>query len=263
MAVIAVINRKGGAGKSTVASHLAAYCAMRSDNVALCDLDPQKSASFWLERRPAGSAKIRGYKTHSASSFTHPPANARHVVIDTPSGFEGLEFLRVMLYADAVLVPTAFSFFDRRALEETLRTLQAVPRVAKGKCAIACVGTRFDSRSNDRALLDSMLRGMDVPCLGVIPSGRIYSRCLEQGLTVFDFPSAIAHGQAAHWAGVLAWLDTALSKVAAPPVSRCVPAIRPAAPPPAPAIQAFPRDHAPRPSFAAALMRSIPRFLAR
>jgi chromosome partitioning protein len=264
MAVIAVINSKGGAGKSTVASHLAAYRAMRCPDVALCDLDPQKSTEFWLKQRPGTSAKIRGHSL--ANSFTHPPADARHVVIDTPSGFQGLAYLRVMMYADAVLIPTAFSFFDRRALETTVRMLQAAPRVVKGNCALACVGTRIDSKSNDQALLETMLQHLGVPYLGAIPSARIYSRCLEHGLTVFDFPSALARRQTAHWAGVIAWLETVLAKVTVRPVNPCVSASKPGASASRPvvrAVQTRPLVPISRPSLVTALIRNIPRFLVR
>jgi chromosome partitioning protein len=257
MAVIAVINSKGGAGKSTVTSHLAAYCAGRSPDVALCDLDPQRSTETWLKQRPANSAKIRGHGL--ANSFTRPPADARHVFIDTPSGFQGMSYLRVMMYADAVLVPTAFSFFDRQALESTVRMLQAAPRVVKGNCTIACVGMRIDSRSNDPALLETMLRDLGVPYLGAIPAARVYSRCLEQGLTVFDFPSAVARRQIEHWSGVIAWLETNLAKVAPRQVTPCVPSRRPAVPnvpAQAPVLEA-------RRSLASTLIRHIPRFLVR
>jgi len=257
MAVIAVINSKGGAGKSTVTSHLAAYCAMRGPNIALCDLDPQKSTEFWLKQRPESSAKIRGHSV--ANTFTHPPEDARHVFIDTPSGFQGLPYLRVMMYADAVLVPTAFSFFDRRALASTVRTLQEAPRVVKGNCVIACVGTRIDSRSNDSALLETMLRGLGVSYLGAIPAARVYSRCLEQGLTVFDFPSAGARGQVAHWAGVIAWLETVLAKVSPRAANPALSAQRPVVP----RAPAHPLEPAQRPSLASTLLRTIPRFLVR
>jgi chromosome partitioning protein len=230
---------------------------MRCADVALCDLDPQRSTEFWLKQRPATSARIRGHSL--ANSFTHPPADARHVVIDTPSGFQGLAYLRVMMYADAVLIPTAFSFFDRRALESTVRVLQAAPRVVKGKCSIACVGTRIDSRSNDDALLETMLRDLGVPYLGAIPSARIYSRCLEQGLTVFDFPSAVARRQMVHWAGVIAWLETILARVTPRPIHPCVSTSRAVAA----SVQARPLVPASRPSLAAALIRKIPQFLVR
>jgi chromosome partitioning protein len=257
MAVIAIINSKGGAGKSTVTSHLAAYCAMRGPDIALCDLDPQKSTAFWLQQRPDGSARIRGHVV--ANNFSHPPTDARHVFIDTPSGFQGLNFLRVMLYADAVLIPTAFSVFDRRALASTVHMLQAAPRVARGNCVIGCVGTRIDPRSNDSALLETMVRDLGVTYLGSIPSARVYSRCLEQGLTVFDFPSAVARGQIDHWSGVIAWMETVLAKDA-PRVVSPVLATQRAAVPRAPAPAPQPARQG---SLAASLLRNIPRFLVR
>jgi chromosome partitioning protein len=257
MAVIAIVNSKGGAGKSTVTSHLAAYCAIRNPDVALCDLDPQQSTEFWLKQRPESSAKIRGYSVPNA--FMHPPADARHVFIDTPSGFQGLPFFRVMMYADAVIVPTAFSYFDRRALESTVHMLRAAPRVVKGNCVIGCVGTRIDPRSNDSALLETMLRDLGVSYLGAIPAARVYSRCLEQGLTVFDFPSAAARGQLTHWSGVVGWLETILAKVPQRAASTAPVAQRPVVQrAPAPAA-----EPAQQPSLASRLLRNLPRFLVR
>ncbi len=247
MAVIAVINGKGGAGKSTISSHLAAYCAIRHPDVTLCDLDPQRSTEIWLKLRPESSAKIRGHAL--SNSFTRPPTDTQHVVIDTPSGFQGMPYLRLMMYADAVIIPTAFSIFDRGALESAVRMLKASPRVGSGHCAIACVGTRIDPHSNDSALLETMLRDFSVTYLGAIPAARVYSRCLEQGLSVFDFPSDVARHQMPHWSGVISWLETIFAK--APQrggtpravVQRLVPATRPL--------------------LSATLIRNIPRFLVR
>jgi chromosome partitioning protein len=247
MAVIAVINGKGGAGKSTISTHLAAYCAIRNPDVALCDLDPQRSTEIWLKLRPPTSAKIRGHSL--ARSFTRPPADAQHAIIDTPSGFQGMPYLRLMMYADAVLVPTALSIFDRGALESTARMLKAAPRVVSGKCAIAGVGTRNDPNSNDSALLETMLRDLSVPYLGAIPAAGVYSRCLEQGLSVFDFPSDVAQSQMPHWAGVITWLKTIFARA-----RRCPGAPRAATQRPATAT---------RPTLDSSLMRNIPRFLVR
>ena len=257
MAIIAIINSKGGAGKSTVTSHLAAYCALRDPGVVLCDLDPQRSTESWLKQRPEGAARIRSHGI--ATTFTKPPADARHVFIDTPAGFEGLPYLRVMMYADAVLVPSAFSSFDRSALESTVRTLQAAPRVVKGNCVIGCLGTRIDPRSNDSALLETMVRDLGVSYLGAIPATRVYSRCLEQGLTVFDFPSTIARGQMMYWAGVIAWLETALAKAQPRETKPALAARRPIAP----RVPAPPQEPARPASLASTLLRNIPRFLIR
>ena len=57
---IMVLNAKGGCGKSTLATNIAAYFANEGASVALADFDPQRSSLDWLERRPADRAEIVG-----------------------------------------------------------------------------------------------------------------------------------------------------------------------------------------------------------
>src|SRR5215203_2007998 len=51
MRTIALVNQKGGCGKTTVALHLAAAFWQRGENVLVLDLDPQASAAEWHDAR--------------------------------------------------------------------------------------------------------------------------------------------------------------------------------------------------------------------
>ena len=51
MPVIAIVNRKGGTGKSTLATHLAACFANSGVAVMLGDVDRQQSTQSWLRLR--------------------------------------------------------------------------------------------------------------------------------------------------------------------------------------------------------------------
>ena len=53
MNTIAIISQKGGAGKTTVALHLAVSSTRAGRNTAIIDLDPQASAASWRDRREA------------------------------------------------------------------------------------------------------------------------------------------------------------------------------------------------------------------
>ena len=60
MSSIMVINAKGGSGKTTISTNLAAYYANAGFVVTLVDLDPQGSSLNWLASRPLTKPKIRG-----------------------------------------------------------------------------------------------------------------------------------------------------------------------------------------------------------
>ncbi len=154
MSVIAVVNRKGGSGKSTLATNLAWYLAAQGLDVMLGDVDRQQSSRLWLSLRPESRPKILGW-TIDDRNFARPPAGVKHVVLDTPGGFQGVGLMKVAMYADAVLIPATHSLFDRQAAAECLKELRILPRVATGKCRIASVGMRIDGRTKNAALLEA------------------------------------------------------------------------------------------------------------
>lgn len=49
--IVALLNQKGGVGKTTLATHIAGELALRGQNVILLDADPQGSALDWTQRR--------------------------------------------------------------------------------------------------------------------------------------------------------------------------------------------------------------------
>ena len=57
---VVVLNPKGGCGKSTIATNLAACYTKRESTPAIMDYDPQGSTLAWLERRPDHLATING-----------------------------------------------------------------------------------------------------------------------------------------------------------------------------------------------------------
>ena len=77
---ILVLNSKGGSGKSTIATSLAAYYASRDEKVALVDYDRQGSSLEWLERRPDNRPSITGVAGFNEASAKY--RNTDVVIID-------------------------------------------------------------------------------------------------------------------------------------------------------------------------------------
>jgi len=218
MTVIAVVNRKGGSGKSTLATHIAAYLASLGQEVMLGDVDRLQSSRLWLKLRNPQHPRIHGWSIDE-DKFARPPAGVRHVVLDTPGGFHGFGLMKVSMHADAILIPATSGIFDRTAAAESILELRSFPRVASGKCALACIGMRIDGRTAQAADLASWAQSMNLNLLGSIRMSQAYVRCLEQGLSMFDFPAAKAGPYLNDWKALRDWIDVLLSASPAIPGS--------------------------------------------
>jgi chromosome partitioning protein len=124
--VVAVAQRKGGAGKSTVAANLAAAFAGQGMRVAMLDIDPQQTLVQWhRERASAPVGRAAALDFDAPSGWRLPAALDRlrrsHdlVVLDTPPHAETDAKLAIR-GADLVLVPLQPSPADLWATEATL-----------------------------------------------------------------------------------------------------------------------------------------------
>src|SRR5690606_33399937 len=82
MPVVAVLNPKGGVGKTTLATNLAGYFAAGGARTMLGDIDRQESAKYWLRLRPKGVPQIETWEVNGV--MARPPKGVTHVVLDTP-----------------------------------------------------------------------------------------------------------------------------------------------------------------------------------
>jgi chromosome partitioning protein len=120
--IIALLNQKGGVGKTTLATHLAGEFARSGDSVVVIDADPQGSALDWSQRRKEGTYPRLFGVVGLARETLHleAPEIARrvdHVVIDGPPRVTALA-RSALLAADLVLIPVQPSPYDVWASSE-------------------------------------------------------------------------------------------------------------------------------------------------
>lgn len=212
MFVVAIVNRKGGCGKSTLATHLAAHFARGTDSqVLLGDLDRQQSATAWLrlreERDTVDRDRLRSWPA-SARTLVRPTTGATHLVLDTPGGLEAMELARVVMAADVVLLPLRESLFDRLATEQSVAELRRLPRVTQGRCRVAALGMGV---SPDQCTPDSLLaqwaQDQTLPLPALLTQAPAYSRTAEKGLCLFDTPTGrVRDVLLPQWEPLLSWL---------------------------------------------------------
>ena len=212
MPVIAVVNRKGGSGKSTFAAHVAAWCARQGHAVMLGDVDRQQSSRAWLKRRDPALPAIAAWGIDQ-KNMLRVPTGISHVVLDTPGGIHGFELARVVMFADAIIMPVCPSMFDRESAAACHAELMTLPRTANGRCRLAVVGMRIDGRTNASRTLGDWAQGLGVPYLGALRETQLYVRSLERGLTMFDLAPSQAAADLAQWEPIIDWLRPILQPV--------------------------------------------------
>jgi chromosome partitioning protein len=175
----------------------------------LGDVDQQQSSLAWLRRRDAApearSAPIVGWAS-DAKSVLRPPPGVTHVVLDTPGGVRGLELARVVMNADAILMPVCNSAFDRESTLECHAELMTLPRISSGRCKVALVGMRLDARTRAGERLERWAARHHLSYIGGLREAQVYVRCADQGLTVFDLPQAKVAADIEQWASIIHWI---------------------------------------------------------
>lgn len=121
MKIVAIISQKGGAGKTTLAVHLAAAAAKAGHKSAVIDLDPQGTAASWGDRRAAEEPEvISGQAVRLPALLDAARENgAGFLVLDTAPNADQTASLAARA-ADVVLIPCRPAAFDLEAIETTL-----------------------------------------------------------------------------------------------------------------------------------------------
>jgi chromosome partitioning protein len=197
--IVALLNQKGGVGKTTLALHLAGAWARQGSRVTVIDADPQGSALDWSEQRAKeGRPRLFGVLGLARDTLhREAPEIARgvdHVVIDGPPRIAGL-MRSALLASDLVLVPAQPSPFDGWASGEMLNLIREA-RIFRPELVARFVLNRCAARTIIARETGDALAEHDPPLLAARIGQRVaFADAARTGQLVFEVDSgrAAAH----------------------------------------------------------------------
>ena len=206
MKTILVASSKGGVGKTTVATQLAAQAAIEGLNTVLVDADPQGSATRWAERRSELESAVLPIDGTRAGWRKRIPEDAQRVIIDAPAGAMGGDLQPFLDIADAVVVPVPPSALDIEATVPFLNALGKHARVRKGELPVGLVGNKLKPWTNASQQAMDVLKQWGVPLVAELRDSQSYVLLTGLGRSLFDYHSAQVRQHQQDWAPLLRWL---------------------------------------------------------
>jgi len=213
MQKIVVLNSKGGSGKTTIATNLAAYYAARGMSVALMDMDPQGSSMRWLKVRPRGAPQIHAIAAYEkpmgvtrAFALRTPPGTER-LIVDTPAAIPAQQMPEIVRDASAIIVPVLPSEIDIHAASRCIADLLLVAKVHRSEKRLVIVANRARRYTKAYHSLMKFLQSLRIPVAAVLRDSQVYVRSAETGTGLHEMKGALLQEDLDTFRPLIEWLE--------------------------------------------------------
>jgi len=210
---IVILNPKGGCGKSTLATNIAACYAKRGPAPTIMDFDPQGSTMAWLRRRPEDLAKIHGiaaYKNSMQATRSwqlRVPNETATVIVDSPAGLSHDALREHTRDASTILVPVLPSSMDIDAASRCIADLLLVAKVNRNERKLAVVANRTRAHTKSLGRLMRFLDSLGIPIVAVLRDSQNFVHSAAQGIGVHEMQPSRVRPDVEQLDRIVDWLD--------------------------------------------------------
>ncbi|MFQ5571409.1 MAG: ParA family partition ATPase [Rhodothermales bacterium] len=188
--ILAILNQKGGAGKTVLSTNLAVAFQKSGAEVLLVDSDFQGSCVLWRALSPEGYPKVVHATTPGAIREATRASQAPVTILDGAAQVQE-PMSKAIALATHVLIPVTPSALDMWAAEPVLE--EARQRQRRSGLKVALVINQFERHTNISGDIAQALLQVapDIPVLPTRVAKRVaYREAVSQGLSVLDLARA-------------------------------------------------------------------------
>jgi len=210
---VVVLNPKGGCGKSTLVTNIAACYAARGTPPTIMDFDPQGSAMAWLTRRPADKPAIHGiaaYKRsmHATRSWQlRVPEDTENLLVDSAAGINHDELRELTRDSSSILVPVLPSMMDTHAASRVIADLLLIAKINRNEQKLAVIANRTRKNTNSLAKLMRFLDSLGIPIIAVLRDTQNFVYAAEHGIGVHDMQPSRVRKDVEQLERIVTWLE--------------------------------------------------------
>ena len=211
---VVVLNTKGGCGKTTLSTSLAAWYAASGYRTAILDNDPQGSSLRWLanrgERKPAilGLSGTDKSGRVTKSFLMRVPPDIERLVVDTPAAIDPLRLQDALRGAHAVIIPVLPSDIDIHAASRCIAELLLSGRIENRQQRVAVVANRVKKQAKMYETLRRFLSSLEIPFVATFRDSQNYVHATEMGLGVHELKDKNVKEERREWAPLIEWLES-------------------------------------------------------
>lgn len=210
---IVILNPKGGCGKSTLATNLAAFYARQGRTTTIMDFDPQGSATSWLKRRPGTLPAIHGIAAYKKSMQAtrswqlRLPEDTVNVIVDSPAGISHEELREITRESTRILVPILPSSMDIDAASHCIADLLQVANIDRNDHRLGVVANRARRYTTSLARLMRFVDSLDIPIIAVLRDSQNFVDAAERGMGLHEMDPSQVRPDLEQFERIARWLD--------------------------------------------------------
>lgn len=210
---VVILNPKGGCGKSTLATNLAAFYAQQGKTPTIMDFDPQGSAITWLKRRSGSLPTIHGIAAYKKTVQTtrswqlRVPDDTVNVIVDSPAGIGHDDLREITRDSTKILIPVLPSSIDIDAVSHFIADLQLIAKAGSNNRKLAVVANRTRKNSKSLARLMRFLESLDIPIIAVLRDSQSFVESAEEGIGLHEMQSSRVRPDLEQFERIARWFD--------------------------------------------------------